>query len=109
MSYYYSLILYAIGFFQVQFQRGAEKPENIAIVHGERYAFPTGPGGSCVTTGVSNVERRVTVHARYRCVVERYPYFRSYMLKIPIADLLEKEHWDHLWQQLGIDKSDYIT
>ncbi len=93
----------------MQFRRDAIKPEDIAIVHAERYEFPTGPGRSWLTTGVSNVERRVTVHARYRCVVERYPYFRSYMLKIPIADILEKEHWNHLWQQLGIDKSDYIA
>jgi hypothetical protein len=89
-------------------------PEDIAIMHWERYEYPTGQNADGTsnwdaTAITKKKQHRVVVHARYKCVVDRYgTCFKTSMLKILEPHRLSQVHWDHLWQQLGVNKTDYI-
>ena len=45
---------------------------------------------------------------RFGCVVDRHPNFWTRMVHVSAATLakMEKNHWDRLWEQLGVVKED---
>ncbi len=88
----------AIGF-------GCVPPNDLVLVHRERYQFPEMHLGQ--RTGrmvLSWQERRAFLHPNYKCVVPRHPYFWTDLLQISddVKNRLEDCHRDLIFDQFAV-------
>jgi len=64
-------------------------PEDVAFVHWERFEFPSVSGDGKSSSG--NL-RPALIHARYACLIGRYPYVSNQLIRQDAALNLKPEH-----------------
>ncbi len=74
--------------------------ENLIISHQEVWEFPDKNGKKIWSSNT----RQAFTHARYACVLERYPYYWERMAKVDqkVEYRLSAEQKKHIYQQLAI-------
>jgi hypothetical protein len=75
-------------------------PLDIVLTHNERYPYHEQKTNKVVWTAK---ESEVPLHARYDCIVQRYPFFSVHLIKIPAVTrhFLAEVHKQWLYEQFG--------
>ena len=95
--------MYSISF-QKHIQEDASPPEDIAIAHKERFWIPGYNRWTANVDSPKTMQYRLT-HARYSCVIGRYPYFfaKHLVADAEVKEKLSTVHERHLADHLGVD------